>query len=40
MDFVKKYVFCNPNIEDIDDIIGKANFDCLYRCICSYNFSV
>ena len=37
MDFVKEYVFKNPNIEDVDEIIIKACSDCSYRYIHSYS---
>ena len=36
MEFAKEYVFCNPNIEDIDEIIDKACSDCSYKYIHSY----
>ena len=37
MEFVKEYVFYNPNIEDIDKIVDKASSDCSYKYIHSYN---
>ena len=36
MIFVEEYVFHNPNIEDIDEIIDKASSDCSYKNIHSY----
>ena len=35
MEFVKEYVFFYPNIEGIDEIIGKARSDCSYKHIYS-----
>ena len=37
MDFVKKLVFYNIDIEDVDEIIVKACSDCSYRYIRSYS---
>ena len=36
MDFVKEYVFYNPNVEDIDEVIGKSSFECSYKYFNSY----
>ena len=36
MEFVREYVFSNPNIEDIDEIIDKAGSDCSYKIVHSF----
>ena len=36
MNFVKEYVFYNPNIIDIDEIIDKSCSDCSNKGIYSY----
>ena len=36
LEFVKEYVFYNPNNEDIDEINGKPNSDCSFRYTYSY----
>ena len=37
MDFVKKYVFYNPNVKDIDEVFSESSSECSYKYIRSYN---